>query len=155
MHALRRHEPVATDTVHTDCPAIGTGQTAAQVFIGRKTHVIDIFGVRTDAEFVNTLLDVIRKRGAMDHLISDLAAAGLSTRIKDVLRALVIGEWQSEAYQHHQNFAERKYQDIKAKANLTLNRSWSPNPWVIVHVWRQQVCRRQQHRTPFAIAQAT
>jgi len=62
----------------------------------------------------------------MDHLISDLAAAGLSTRVKDALRALVIGEWQSEAYQHHQNFTERKYQDIKAKADLILNRSGAP-----------------------------
>jgi len=31
---------------------------------------------------------------------------------------------------------------------------WSPSPRVIAHVWRQQVCHRQQHRTPFAIAQA-
>jgi len=86
MDVLRRHGPVTTDTVHTDCPAIGAGQTAAQVSSGRKTHVIDIFGVRTDAEFVNTLLDVARERGATGHLISDSAAAGLSTRIKGALR---------------------------------------------------------------------
>jgi len=141
MNVLRRHGHVATDTVCTDHPAIGAGQTAAQALIGRKTHVIDIFGVRTDAEFVNTLLDVIRKRGAMDHLISDLAAAGLSTRIKDALRALVIGEWQSEAYLHHQNFAERKYQDIKAKANLILNRS-QDGPW---HSRSEMESRRPSH----------
>jgi len=157
MNVLRRHEPIATDTVCTDYPAIGTGQTAAQVLIGRKTHVIDIFGVRTDAEFVNTLLDVIHKRGAMDHLISDLAAAELSTRIKDALRALVIGEWQSEAYLHHQNFAERECQDIKAKSDLTLDRSGAPpGAWLlcfkyVAFIMDRTAVKSLNYRTPLGV----
>jgi len=107
MNVLRQHGPIATDTVCMGHPAIGAGQTAAQALIGRKTHVIDIFGVRTDTEFVNTLLDIIRKRGAMGHLVSDLAAAGLSTRIEDALRALVIGGRQSEACLRRQGRLDR------------------------------------------------
>jgi len=157
MDVLRRHGPVATDTVHTDCPAIGTGQTAAQVFIGRKTHVIDIFGVRTDAEFVNTLLDVTRGRGAMDHLISDLAAAGLSTRIKDALHALVIGGWQSEAYLRHQDSAGQKCQDIKAKADLVLNRSGAPpGAWLlcfeyVAFIMDRTAVKSLDYRTPLGV----
>ncbi len=33
----------------------------AQLFVGRKSLVIDIFGMSTEKEFVNTLEDVIQK----------------------------------------------------------------------------------------------
>ena len=45
----------------------------AQLFIGCKSMVIDACGIKTEKEFVNTLEDQIRKRGAMDKLISDSA----------------------------------------------------------------------------------
>ncbi len=47
----------------------------AQVFVGRKSHVIDVYGMTSGKEFVNTLEDVIRKRGAMDKLVSDSATS--------------------------------------------------------------------------------
>ena len=74
--------------------------------MGRTSLVADVYGVKTDKEFVNTLEDNIRARGAMDKLISDCARAETSSRVKDILRALVIGDWQSEPYQENQNFAE-------------------------------------------------
>jgi hypothetical protein len=54
-----------------------------------------VYGFKTDKEFVNTIEHNIRKRGAMDKLISDCARAETKTRIKDILRALVISDWQS------------------------------------------------------------
>ena len=103
----RRNEPVATDTIYAEVPAIGTnGQTQAQIFIGRKTLVADMYGMGTDKEFVNTLEDNIRKRGAMDTLISDSAQVETSKRVQDILRALIIGDHQSEPNYQHQNFAE-------------------------------------------------
>ena len=56
----RRNEPVATDTIFAKVPAIGTGgQTMAQFYVGRKSMVIDIYGMATKKEFVNTLEDII------------------------------------------------------------------------------------------------
>lgn len=85
----RRNEPVATDTIYAEVPAIDTnGQTQTEIFIGRKTLVSDMYGMGTDKEFVNTLEDNIRKRGAMDTLISDSAQVETLRRVKDILRAL-------------------------------------------------------------------
>ena len=67
----RRSEATATDTVYSDTPAIGTGETMAQLFVGCETMVTDIYGMKTERQFVNTLQDVIRERGAMDKLLSD------------------------------------------------------------------------------------
>ena len=71
LNVHRRHEAVATDTVYSDVPAVDNGCTAAQLFIGRDSLVTDVYGVKTDKQFINTLEDNIRKRGAMDKLISD------------------------------------------------------------------------------------
>ena len=44
-------------------------------------------------------MDEIRKRGAMNRIISDSAKAELSERVKDILRTFAIDEWSSEARQ--------------------------------------------------------
>ena len=103
----RRNEPVATDTIYAEVPAVDTnGQMQAQLFIGRNTLVSDMYGMSTDKEFVNTLEDNIRKRGAMDTLVSDGAQVEISRRVKDILRALIIDDHQSKANYQHQNFSE-------------------------------------------------
>jgi hypothetical protein len=100
------HEPVATDTVFSDMPAVDCGVTAAQLFVGRESLVADVYGLKTDKEFVNTLEDNFRERGAMDKLISDCDKAEMSKHVKQILRALVMSAWYSEAYHENQNFAE-------------------------------------------------
>jgi hypothetical protein len=102
----RRNEVVATDTVFSDTPAVDSGVTAAQIFVGRESLVADVYGLKTDKEFVNTLEDNIRERGAMDKLISDFSKAKMSERVKHILRALCISSWYSEPYHQNQNFAE-------------------------------------------------
>ena len=90
-NVYRRNEPVATDTMYAAVAAVTTnGHTYCQVFVGRKSLVIDVYSMGTSKEFVNTLEDVIRKRGAMDTLIADSASDESSARVKDVLRALQI-----------------------------------------------------------------
>ena len=85
MNVHQRREAVATDTVYSDVPAIDNGSTAAQIFVGRDTLVTDAYPVKTDKQFVNTLEDNIRQRGAMDKLLSDGAKAEISNRVKDIL----------------------------------------------------------------------
>ena len=143
-NASRRHEQVATDSIYTDTAAFAGGATCAQVFVGRTSRYIEIYGMHSDAEFVNTLNDEIRDRGAMDMLTNDRAQAEISKRVKDILRSYVIKDWQSEPHQQHQNYSERIYQDVKKNTNWVLN--WSgapPQTWL----WAFQYCAYIMNRT--------
>jgi hypothetical protein len=71
----QRHEPVPTDTFFSDTPAVHSGVTVAQIFVGRESLAADVYCLKTDKEFVNTLEDNIQERGAMDNLISNCAKA--------------------------------------------------------------------------------
>jgi hypothetical protein len=139
----RRNEAVATDTIFSNTPAVDSGVKAAQLFIGLTSLVADVYGVKTDKEFVNTLEDNIRERGAMDKLISDCACAETINRIKDILCALVISDWQSEPYHENQNFAENSYATIKAATNRVLNQSGAPADCWLLAV--QYVCHVLNH----------
>ena len=59
------------DTIFSDTPAVDDGSTMAQFFCGHDTLVCDAYGIKSTKQFINTLSDNIRKRGAMDTLISD------------------------------------------------------------------------------------
>jgi hypothetical protein len=132
LNVQRRDEPVATDTVYSDTPAIDGGETCAQIFVGTETMVTDVYGMKTENQFVNTLEDNIRKRGAMSRLLSDRAQVEISARVVGILRALHIGQWQSEPHQQHQNPCERRYQTLKTMTNTLLDRSGSPGyTWLL------------------------
>ena len=156
-NVLRRHEPVATDTVNSSTPAIDNGCTAAQYFVGRNSYVADCYPVKTDAQFVNCLEDVIRKRGAMDKLLSDAARAEISNRVLEVLRAYAIQDWQSEPHFHHQNFAERKYRDVKTLINWVLNCSGAPDyTWFlcmqyVIFIQNHTALKSLNWRTPLEV----
>ena len=122
----RQDVPVATDTVYADTPAIAGEATAAQFFVGTKSLVCNVYPMKTDKQFVNVLLDNIRCRGAMAKLISDSAQLEISNKVKDILRNLMISDWQSEPHQQHQNPAEQRYQDVKRLANTLLDRTGAP-----------------------------
>jgi septum formation inhibitor MinC len=113
LNVRPRDEPVATDTIYSDTPVIDCGITSAQLFVGTKTHTADVYPIKSDKQFVNTLLDNITQRGAPTKLISDCAQVEISEHVKQVLRPLHISTWQSEPHQRHQNPAERQYQNIK------------------------------------------
>ena len=98
----------------------------AQVFVGTESHVIDVFGMKTEKQFINTVQDVIRSQGAPTKLINDSAQVEISNKVKDILCYLFIEDWQSEAYHQHQNPSERAYQDIKRISNRLLDRTDSP-----------------------------
>ena len=57
----------------------------------------------------------------MEKLITDRAQSEISTKVKDILRHLVIGDWQSEPHHQHQNIAEKRFQDIKKMTNRLLD----------------------------------
>ena len=85
----------------SDTPAVDSGAKQAQVFAGRDTLVADAFPMKSGKQFVNTVEDNIRRRGAMDKLLSDSANTEISNKVLDIVRTYDISNWHSEPY--HQN----------------------------------------------------
>ena len=83
-------------TVYSDTPADDSGVKQAQYFVDKESLVSDIYPMRSGTQFVNTLEDNIHRHGAMDKLISDSAKNEISHKVKDILRACNINDWQSE-----------------------------------------------------------
>ena len=73
LNIPRRHEPVATDNIFSDTPAVDSGVKQVQVFVGRDTLVVDAYPMKSEKQFVSTLEGNIRRWGAMDKLLSDSA----------------------------------------------------------------------------------
>ena len=82
----RRSEEVATDTIFSDTPAFDSGVTMAQSFVGIRTLVTDVYPLKSQKQFANTLEDNIRFMGAMTKLISDYANIETSNKVKNILR---------------------------------------------------------------------
>ena len=100
---------MAADTVYCNTPAIDSRATSAQIFVCAKTFLTDVCGMKSDKQFVPTLSDNIRQRGAISKLISNSALAEISNKVKEKLRALFIDDWLSEAYHQYQNKAEHRH----------------------------------------------
>ena len=150
---LSRHEGVGTDTIFLDVDSWGRVK-CVQFYIGRNSYYMSVHGMYTDGEFVNSLEDEIRFRGAMDTLISDRAQAEISNRVKTILRALYIREWQSEPTKQHQHTTERFIQEAKKYANWIRNTSGAP-PEAMFHilkyvcfVWNRTARKLLGWRTP-------
>ena len=120
----RRSEAVATDTIFSDTPAVDDSSTMAQFFCGSDTLVCDAYGIKSTEQFINTLSDNIRKREAMDTLISDGGKYEISKRVTDLLRSLFIQDYQSEPYHQHKNKAENCFGLAKRYTNTVMN--WLP-----------------------------
>ena len=93
LDAKHRDKPVATYTVYSYIPAVDNDCKQVQIFVGTKTMFIDVYGMKTDSQFVNTLEDYIHDWGAMSQLISDSDQVEISKRVLDILRALCIADW--------------------------------------------------------------
>jgi hypothetical protein len=98
MNVTRRQEVIATDTVYSDTPAVDSGATSAQFYISVESLVCDTYGMKTDKQFVETLLDNIHRRGTPTRLLSDRAQVEISNKVQDVLRTFAIGDWQLEPH---------------------------------------------------------
>ena len=61
----------------------------------------DVYGMKADSQFVNTLEDCICERGAMSQLVSDCAQVEISKRVLELIKALCISNWNSEPNQQH------------------------------------------------------
>ncbi|ACI65686.1 predicted protein [Phaeodactylum tricornutum CCAP 1055/1] len=157
LNVHRRNKPVATNTIWSDTPAVDSGAKFAQLFVGRRSLVTDVYPMKTEKEFVNALEDHIRFRGAMDKLISDRAQVEISKKVMDITRAYNIDQWQSEPHHQHQNFAERRIATIEANTNNILNHTGAPDStWLlcvtyVCYVFNHLAHESLHNRTPLEV----
>ncbi len=46
-----RDEPVATDMIYSDTPAIDSGTAIAQVFVGTESLITDVYAIKTVCQY--------------------------------------------------------------------------------------------------------
>ena len=124
LNVPRRHESVATNTIFSDTPALDSCVKQAQVVVGRDSLVADVYQMKSGKQFVNILEDNIRRRGAMDKLLSDSAKIEISKKVMNILRAYHISNWHSEPYHQNQNPAEWRYRTIKSWTKYSYEQVW-------------------------------
>ena len=67
----------------------------AQILAGKDSLVSDVYPMHSSKQFVHTLEDKTRFRGAMSKLISDYAQVEISNKVKDILRMHHSRSWHS------------------------------------------------------------
>ena len=116
MNVPRRHEPVATDTIFSDTPAVGSGVQQAQVFVGRDSLVADM--TTSGEEEPWTSCEVIQ------------------LRLKYPRKLWMCSNWHSEPYHQNQNPVEWRYRMIMSWTNTVMNRSGAPpNCWLLCMIY--------------------
>ena len=111
------------EVIFSDTPAIDSGVTMAQIFVGKRTLVTDVYPLKSQKQFVNTLEDNIRFRGTVTKLISDYAKVEISNKVKDILRMYHSSSCNSEPYHQNQNPSEGRYCTLKSWTITIMNRS--------------------------------
>ena len=114
----------------SDTPAVDSGVKQAQVFVGSDTLVADAYPMKNGKQFINPREDNIRRRAAMDKLLSDSAKTEISNKVMDILWAYHIPNWHSEPNHQNQDPAEWRYSTIKSWTSTVMN--WSGVP---AHCW--------------------
>ena len=154
LNVRHRQEPIATDYVYADVPAVENGSMGAQIFVGMGSEVVEEQGLKSPKQFVHSLEDNIRKCGAIDKLVSDRVQMEIGQHEQDILQALFISSWQSKPHQQQQNLAERKYQTLRRYTNTTLSHTGAPaNTWLLCLLYvcfllNSLACQSLQWRTP-------
>ena len=134
----RLNEVVATDTYFSDTPALDDGimghggTTMVQLFCGCSSLLTAVYPMRRENNIAGTLEDFIRHHGAPNALFSDNAKSQIGRAVQEILRMYAIKDFQCEPHHQHQNFAERRIQEVKKLSNTLLDRSGSPpNLWLL------------------------
>ena len=120
LNVKRLNEVFATDTFYSSEKALG-GYTCAQLYVGKTSTFTEICGMKQENQMADTLQDFIRQWGAPCGLLSDNAKAETSKAIKDILRMYAIKDMQSEPHHQHQNYAERRIQEVKSTSTIIMD----------------------------------
>jgi len=59
LNVARRSKDLLTDIIYSDTPAIDDGLTCATIYSGRLSHVLDVYGMKSESQFVNSTIEDI------------------------------------------------------------------------------------------------
>jgi hypothetical protein len=90
LNVTCRNEPVACDIHYVAVPVNDDGSIAAVIFVGTDTQVTDVYGIKSDKQFANTLEDNTIYCGAPHKLISDSAQVIIGNKVQNILCTLRI-----------------------------------------------------------------
>jgi hypothetical protein len=136
------------DTYFSDTPAIGGALKMAQIFVGRKTLVTDVYPMTSESQIPCPLEHNIKDRGAMETIISDGARAAIGPRIKNICGLFTIKDYQSEPHHQHQNYAENRVGTLKDATNRVMERSGAPaNLWLLALIYMAILLNHMSNET--------
>ena len=67
-----------------------------QFIVAKDTLVCDAYGIKSQKQFINTLYDNIKSRGATTTINTDGGKYQISMKVADLLRSLFIKQYESE-----------------------------------------------------------
>jgi hypothetical protein len=132
LNCNRLRETVATDTYFANVRAIG-GATCAQVFYGVQSHMINVYGMKSESEMPEAYKDFIREEGAPNILRRDNSQIQSGKRTTSINREYFIKDEFTEPGHPQQNPAElRAVKFIKNHTQVLLDRTGAPeNCWLL------------------------
>ncbi|GKY94554.1 hypothetical protein MPSEU_000421100 [Mayamaea pseudoterrestris] len=135
----RLRELFATDTIHSDTPALDDGilghggATKMQLFVGRESFYTRGYPMKSESEMSNALEDFIREVGAPNGLLSDNAKSETGKAVRDLCRMYNIPQVTTEPGHPEQNPCERHTSHIKPMMENLQRDSGSPGHcWVLL-----------------------
>lgn len=129
LQRRRFSEPYATDTWFSTVTSY-EGYNCAQVFYGVKSHVTSHYGLVTESQGPQALLDFFRGEGVPMSLIRDNANMQSSHAWTEYLRRFWVQDKFTEPYHSSQNPAERAMAKHKEKIlRLMIDTGCDPEAW--------------------------
>ena len=127
MNRFRLREKVSTDALFAICTALG-GYSCAQVFYGTTSRVINVYGMKSKADFPKVCADFLRNKGIPTVLRRDNAPEEDSSAVTKLQRKYLIKDEFSEAANQQQNPVElNAIRWLKKHVQLLLDRTNAPS----------------------------
>jgi hypothetical protein len=122
LNTYRLDETVSTDPIFSNRRSIYHGYTCAQAFFGLKSHVINVYGMKSKGQFPDIYSDFIREHGCPMALRRDNAKEEKSEAILKTNRHMFVKDQFSEPYNPQQNPVElRAIKYLKEYSHVLLD----------------------------------
>ena len=122
LNNYRLNEVISTDPLFCNATSIYHGYTGAQVFFGLKSHVINVYGMKSKGQFPDIYRDFIREHGSPIALRRDNAREEGSAEVLRIQRDMFIKDQFIEPYNPQQNPVElRAIKYLKEHSHVLLD----------------------------------
>ena len=132
LNCNRLRETVATDTYFANTRALG-GATCAQVFYGVHSHMINVYGMKSESKMPDAYKDFICDEGVPRILRRDNSQIQKGTRTTKINREYFIKDQFTEPEHPQQNPAELcAVKFLKDHSQVLLDRTGAPEAcWLL------------------------